>query len=534
MARKTEIGTTAADEFKPFDREVEWALLGSIIKDNRLLAVASAELAPSDFYDDFNGRVFERMILFDEDNRPISNLTLAASMKNDPAGKVFAEERKNEKPAPTPEECIRDHLWTLADFAPIITKPPVDEYCQIIIGHRERREARDAITQAADALWLGDETLGALTLIVDVSDRIAVRAQHRGGSSDLGDFYEDLTRDVERAATGGKIGGLTTGLTKLDHQLGGFMPEDFIVLAGRPGMGKSILGCHAAKVAASLRDPVTGAKEYDPMLFSLEMSGKENAARIIADLDFDESVRRGRTPLHYSRIIKGRLSDEEFERYILLGGVLRDLGVKLFDEGRVTMSKIAGLARARAQLSPRKPLVIIDHLQIVLGGKAYRGDRVQELTDITGQCKALAKRLKCPVIALSQLNRGVEQREDKRPNLGDLRESGSIEQDADAVLFLFRPEYYLRKAVKHAEAVKSRNLADLREELEAAQNVLEIDVAKNRSGGTGDVRLFVDVAASAIRDKRPGDEDAPETRQLQLGGSEPLDGLSDLQKRTGP
>lgn len=504
-------------EFLPYDVEVEQALLGSIIVDNRKLAVALAELSPSDFYVTLHQRIFERMIVFDEDQRPITDVTLRASLKNDAAAAEVDD--------------LASYLYEIT--IALARSGTVEGYCSILVDLRERREARAAVDEAQEDIYRGKSTARALSRVVDVADAIAVRQQHARGSADIGDAFYKLAQNVEKAAKGGVLAGLTTGLGPLDRQLGGYMPSDLIIVAGRPGMGKSVFACQAARVAGQVSDG--GGRLYDPTIFSLEMSGQANAARMIAELDYDESVRLGRPPLQYTKIEKGRLTDDEFERFVLLGQQLQDLGVKVYDEGRMTVSKIGSLARARAQLSPRKPFIIVDNIQIVGSPEGQRStNRVEILTDITGALKALAKRLDCPVLALSHLNRQVEAREDKRPNLGDLRESGSIEQDADAVLFLYRPEYYLRTALKHARATKSKNIAELVLQSEQLAGVLEIDVAKNRAGATGDVQVFIDVASNAIRNKKPEPGvGAPAQLPLATRYADPLDQI-DLDKRTGP
>ncbi len=323
-----------------------------------------------------------------------------------------------------------------------------------------------------------------------------------------------------------------TGWTPFDKQLGGFQPESFTVVAGRPGMGKSIMGTNLLRIAGLQLDD-QGERVYDPTSYSLEMSQAENVARIIAEIDFRRCTEEGRTdPIHYANVRKNRLTEAQFTRYVLIGQELGKLGIQVFDKAKMTMQRIRALARARAQLSRRRPFIVIDHLQIIEGASYHRGNRLEALTEITGLCKALAKQLACPVIGLSQLSRGVEGREDKRPVLADLRESGSIEQDADAVVFMYRPEYYLRQKLRHAFATKAKNSAEIMAEADKAKGVLDLDVAKNRHGAVGDVTLFIDVASGVIMESAPGSDDGGQS--ALAFGAELLDGLADLSKRTGP
>lgn len=494
--------TDDATAFAPYDIEVEQAVLAAILVHKDALAIVATELEPSDFYDPLHARIFEKMLVLDELDRPISNITLHAVMKNDP-GLVSLREEWG------PEENT-NYLEVLATRAPFV-RAELPEYCRIISALKMRRAAEDAIVDAEAHLKRGDGIETALAPIIRVSDELAHREQQRKGPVGLGDAFEQLARDAEIAANGGRGGGCTTGSVRLDRQIGGYFDENLIIIAGRPGMGKSVIGTSALLAAAKTQAEGLG-RVYDPTGFSLEMSARENAARMIADLDLDAAMAEGRKPLHYANILKGRLDGEQWDRFILLGQTLQDFGIDIYDEGKMTMRKIAALARARAATSKRKPFILVDHIQIIKGGDRYQGKRLDELTEITGELKGLAKRLKCPVLGISQLSRGVEGREDKRPNLGDLRESGSIEQDADVVLLAYRPAYYLRAKLKHARAMgNSKSVLELETQLEAEANLMEIDAAKNRNGPVGDVKLWVDVAASAIRDERP--DERPDIQQ---------------------
>lgn len=485
---------TGALDFLPYDIDIEQALLAAILRDQSALAEAAAELEPSDFYDPLHARIFDKMLVLDELERPISPLTLQSIMKNDPG--IVELQKLADK------EGTDGYLETLK-LAARSKRSEVPEYCRIISSLRLRRDAGGALVDAEAHLHRGDSLDTALAPILRVSDDLIHREQARKGGVGLGDAFEELARDAEAAASGAKLIGCPTGTKKTDALLGGYYDENLIIIAGRPGMGKSILGTSALLAASRVLD-ANGERVYDPTGFSLEMSARENAARMIADLDLDDALARGLRPLHFSNILKGKLDNDQWERFILLGQTLRDFGIDIYDEGKMTMRKIAGLARAKAARSKRKPLIVIDHIQIVGAGERYQGKRLDELTQITGDAKGLAKRLKCPVIALSQLSRGVESREDKRPNLGDLRESGSIEQDADVVLMAYRPAYYLRAKLKHARATgNSKAVLDLETQLEADANVLELAAEKNRNGAVGEARLWINVAASAVRDEEP-------------------------------
>ena len=512
-------------QFEPFDIEVEQTVLASILRKDQRLPIVASVVEPADFYDPMHARIFEKMLVLEELERPITARTLHAVMKNDP-GLVTLKAMGN-----WPEG--ENYLGVLVDFAPAASDGELKDLARTLAALRSRRDALDALADAQDRLAQGSKIETALGPVVKVADRVALAEVHRVTTPGLEDAFERLNRELDSSGT--KDRGLMTGWPKLDKILGGFQPESFTVIAGRPGMGKSILGTNLLTIAGQARDEAD-RPIFLPTTFSLEMSQGENVARIIAELDFRQCLKLGRTdPIHYSNVRKNRLTDEQFTRYVLLGQTLRDLGVEVYDQARMTMQKIRALARARAALHPEaKVVTVIDHIQIVKGGDRYRGNRIEELTEITGLCKELAKSLGSPVIGLSQLSRGVESREDKRPVLSDLRDSGSIEQDADAVLFLYRPEYYLRAALRHAQnsAGKGELAAKLLIQVEQSKGKLDIDVAKNRHGSVGDAHLWIDVASGVIMNDPPGD-DGPQA-ELGFGGSgEPLDGLSDLEKRTG-
>lgn len=514
--------TDAPAIFPDFDIDAEQSLLATIFRNPSALAVAAAELEPTDFYDALHQRIFEKMLVLDELDRPITVVTLNGIMRSDPGMVLLFEEWQLQQGA--------SYFTVLFDRARLsVTLKEQAEVARQVAALRMRRDARAALDQAHLALDAGGRIDSALTPAVKVFDAAALADQRRAGSPGIEAAFTKLAREVEIAFTTPQLRGLMTGWPKFDAILQGFQPESFTVAAGRPGMGKSIFGTSILAIAGAVRD-ADGNPVYDPTSFSLEMSQSENAARLIAEQDFKDCLLTGNKPMHYSAILKGKLTNEQFERFVLIGQGLRELGIDIFDESRMTMHKIASLARARAQLSTRKPLIVIDHLQIVRGGERYAGNRIDELTEITGSCKALAKRLSCPVIALSQLSRAVESRDDKRPVLADLRESGSIEQDADQVIFLYRPEYYLRAKLRHAQATKSNKVAEIMAEEERARNVLDVDIAKNRHGAVGDARLWIDVASGVIRDDAPGDGGPQQSLAL---GAEPLDGMDDLAKRTG-
>jgi replicative DNA helicase len=297
------------------------------------------------------------------------------------------------------------------------------------------------------------------------------------------DFHEALRRTVEVAeraiARGGRISGVTSGFTDIDNLLGGLQPSDLLILAGRPGMGKTALGTnmafHCAK--AYLADVETGA-EYPrggPVLFfSLEMAAQQLSARILSE----------QSEIEVWKIRNGKFSESEWEKFVLAMQDLSTLPLYIDDTGGISIAQIAARAR-RLKREKNIGLIIIDYLQLVEPSRRH-DNRVQEITEVTKGLKTLAKELNIPILALSQLSRGVDARDDKRPVLSDLRESGSIEQDADVVMFVYREEYYLKSREPDPGSAEH---AKWMEKLDRATNRAEVLVEKHRHGATRAIEL---------------------------------------------
>jgi replicative DNA helicase len=297
------------------------------------------------------------------------------------------------------------------------------------------------------------------------------------------DFHEALRRTVEVAeravARGGRISGVTSGFTEIDNLLGGLQPSDLLILAGRPGMGKTALGTNMAFHCAKtyLQDLETGA-EYPrgaPVLFfSLEMAAQQLSARILSE----------QAEIEVWKIRNGKFNESEWEKFVLTMQDLSSLPLYIDDTGGISIAQIAARAR-RLKREKNIGLIIIDYLQLVEPSRRH-DNRVQEITEVTKGLKTLAKELNIPILALSQLSRGVDARDDKRPVLSDLRESGSIEQDADVVMFVFREEYYLKSREPEAGTPEHAKWMD---RLDRATNRAEVLVEKHRHGATRAIDL---------------------------------------------
>jgi replicative DNA helicase len=336
---------------------------------------------------------------------------------------------------------------------------------------------------------------------------VAAEGGVEGKAKSFAEATKDALRTAEKALnSGGHLSGITTGLEGLNSKIGGLHPSDLIIVAGRPGMGKSSLATNIAFAAAQrfLRDTEDG---IDPAqsggapvaLFSLEMSADQLATRILAEQSgiSSESLRMG------------KISQQEFRQLARAAGELESLPLYIDDTPGLTIAALRARAR-RLKRQKKIGMVIVDYLQLLQGtGKGGNNEnRVQEISEISRGLKTLAKELDLPVIGLSQLSRAVEQREDKRPQLSDLRESGSIEQDADIVLFIYRDDYYLKgaevemptpeEASTNLDKVAKYN--DWKAKFEQVAGKAELLVAKQRHGSTGIVRVRFDGRTTKFSD----------------------------------
>lgn len=475
------------------DIELEQSLIGMMLRDQgAAVAAARAVVAPSDFSEPLHEYVVELIYQFDEEGRAINPMTLNSWIKHNPAlaatNKLFAEDLP-----PGQEGAI--YLSTLARAAP--RSVSVTSLAEMLLDFSLRRQAVWAMGEAEDMLTgrgmaAPQPIMPALETVVRIADEISEKQTTRTvelGAAEQGDIL--LQQISHQAVSQEEFGMRLEG--ELGQVLGGLYPETLIVAGGRPGMGKSVLGEHLCREAALQGIPADW--------WSIEMPARECTARLICDEDYDLAVRERLDPLHYEDLVKMRASGGHLERAILANGNLRNLPISVFSEDRVTMSRIAAVTRARVARKPGPRLLVIDHLHILMPEDRYRGRRVDELSEITGAAKRLAKRTGSIVVLLAQLSRDIEKRDDKRPFMSDFRDSGSIEQDADVVLGLYRGEYYADAAIRGAKSKELRDKAV--QEYDLCAKVLEIDVLKQRSGQTKTTKCFIDIASSAIRPEKP-------------------------------
>jgi replicative DNA helicase len=456
----------------PEDIDLEQAVLGCCFAHSHLIDTIMGACSPLDFFHEPHPSIAEAIFALHLEQQPITTLTVSGRMATDGAlesigGRKYLEAMRSAAPAGGVISIARN----LADL-------------------RVRREAIAAALDCQEALRSpGTGIIEALRPMLEIADH-AAEAIGKRESMPIRAAADLMLKHAEERAQGKTIVAATTGIQMLDETIGGLQAGNLIVYAGRPGMGKTAL-----LMTTALRTALEGR----PVLFfSLEMTQEALLQRVGADMDFDKHPER---PLSYSWFYNGSAKQEQIGRMAEALLALPET-LTVFDRGSMNIHEIAALCRAHAARTQGMGLVVIDYLQKVTAGDRYRGNRVQEVTEISGAAKALAMRLKWPVVVGAQLNRGVEAREEKRPNLTDLRESGSIEQDADAVIGLYRPGYYVEKR-KPALGSADPGYAAWEVEYKAEKNRLDLLVLKNRNGAEDSLSVFCDMRASAIRNEKP-------------------------------
>jgi len=454
----------------PYDVDIEQALLGAILIDNYALERVSAVLKPDHFYDPLHQRLFDAIERMWAKGHAVTPLTLKALMEQD---------------AGLAEVGGQAYLVSLARAAPAI--PNVKDYARILADLAMRRELIRIGEDIVNTAFEAPIDFAPASQIEDAEKALyRVAEKSRFGEGPVG-FDVALSQAVQLAeqalARGGHISGVPSGFTDLDSLLGGLHASDLIIVAGRPGMGKTSLATnmafHASRLWAKDKADQAETKRGAPvLLFSLEMAASQLSARILSE----------QTEIDMRKLRTGRFSDSEWDRFVHTAQVLGDLPLYIDDTGGISIAQIAARAR-RLKREKQIGLIVIDYLQLVEPSTRRFENRVQEISDVTKGLKALAKELSVPVMALSQLSRGVDNRDDKRPILSDLRESGSIEQDADVVMFVYREEYYLKS--REPEPGSSEH-GDWLEKMERVHNRAEILVEKHRHGPTNKVELFFD------------------------------------------
>lgn len=424
----------------PQNTEAEASLLGAILIDSDAIVKVADIINPGDFYDERHARIYEAILHLYEKHSPIDVLTLSDQLKStgmlDMTGGA-------------------SYLTELTNFVP--TAAHADQYAEIIAQKSMRRRLIKASQSIADLGF--DEAQSLQELIENAETRLfEVSQQHI--KQDITSIEQVLSTSFDRLddlhKDKGKLRGIPTGYRDLDNILAGLQPSDLFILAARPSMGKTAFALNLAhNVAVKANMPV--------LLFSLEMSKEQLVDRLLA----------AEAGVDAWKLRTGNLSDDDFERIGQAMGTLSEAQIFIDDTPGITVSDMRTKARREAHQRPLG-LLVVDYLQLMSGGARFSGDsnRVQEISEISRGLKGIARELNVPVIALSQLSRSVENRSPQIPQLADLRESGSIEQDADVVTFIYREDYYNPETEN--------------------KNIAKILIKKHRNGPTGDVDLYFD------------------------------------------
>ncbi len=453
----------------PHNIEAEQQLLGALLTNNEVYDKIASIITNEHFYDPVHRDIFDKAAERISKNMLASPVTLKAYMED--------HEGLRELGGPS-------YLAKLAASA--ISTYAVRDYAQLIYDLFLRRQLIELGHEIAGAATSGSDTRDPTEQIVAAEQRLYSLAEQ--GKSDTGfqSFLSAVTEAVQSANTayerGGGMAGIATQLADLDRKMGGLHKSDLIILAGRPSMGKTSLATNIAYNVAktykkgTLHDGTIGAVEGGVVgFYSLEMSAEQLAARILAEA----------SEISSHKIRQGDMTEDEFRRFVDAAKTLESCPLYIDDTPALPISQLAARAR-RLQRTHGLDVLIVDYLQLVRGTAATQGNRVQEIGEISMGLKAIAKELNVPVIALSQLSRMVESREDKRPQLSDLRESGSIEQDADVVMFVFREEYYIEREKPSDD---DPNFAEWQDKMNRLYGKAEVILGKQRHGPIGSVGL---------------------------------------------
>ncbi len=419
------------DKFKesPNNIEAEQSVIGSILVTNEIFDEISTIISSVNFYDPMHQKIYNA----------IENLIYKGMLANPITLKNYF---KNEDD----DISIPEYLVKITKFSTSLRQ--AIEYSKIIYDMFVRRELIKISEETIDSAKINEININGQS-IIETSERLLFDLAEKGSfNSSLIKFDDAMKQTIEMASAAykneGGIVGVPTGLRDLDDKLGGLHQSDLIIIAGRPSMGKTSLATNIAFNAA--KNIQENSKKSSVAFFSLEMSSEQLSTRILS-----EQARIGSNDIR-----RGRISDEQFDQFLEVSKNISELPLFIDETPAISIAAMSNRARRIKRLHGLD-MIVVDYIQLMKGTSFNKDGRVQEISQITQGLKAIAKELGVPVVALSQLSRQVEQRDDHKPQLSDLRESGSIEQDADVVMFVYREGYYLQRkepreaTVEHAE-----------------------------------------------------------------------------------
>jgi replicative DNA helicase len=472
----------------PSNVQAEQALLGALLANNRAYERVSEFLASEHFADPIHGRIYQAIVRRIEAGQLADAVTLKSEFEH---------------------SGVLEEVGGTAYLAQLLTAMVgiinAGEYGRAVHDAWLRRQLIDIGETVVNNAFGADAELDGAQQIEAAEHslfRLATDGAVAGGFVTLERALIEAIRGAERAfKRAGHVSGLTTGLRDLDAKMGGLHPSDLVILAGRPGMGKTSL---ATKVAVSAAKALlTEARAANPnampkatvAVFSLEMSAEQLATRLLSE----------EAQVSSDRIRRGDISQRDFDKFVQVSREVASLPIDIDDTPAITLSALRTRAR-RLKRTKGLALVVVDHIQLMRPAAGTKPDnRVLEIGQLTQGLKAIAKELAVPVLALSQLSRAVENREDKRPQLADLRESGTIEQDADVVMFIYRDEYYLEQRMPKLAAFDNEEkfqsaLDEWHRQMDRVHNQADLIIAKQRHGPTGTLQLFFEAEFTRFAD----------------------------------
>ncbi len=459
------------DQFKelPNNIEAEQAVIGSILVSNDIFDEINTIISSINFYDPMHQKIFEAL----------ESLIYKGMLANPITLKNYFEDEKDDLNIP-------EYLVKITKFSTSVRQ--AIEYSKIIYDMFVRRELIKISEQTIDSARINDIDINGQS-IIESSERLLFDLAEKGSfNSSLIKFDEAMKQTIEMASAAYKneegIVGVPTGLRDLDDKLGGLHQSDLIIIAGRPSMGKTSLATNIAFNAAQKLQE--SGKKSSIAFFSLEMSSEQLSTRIISE----------QARISSNDIRRGRISDDQFDKFLETSKNISELPLYIDETPAISIAALSNRARRIKRLFGLD-MIVVDYIQLMRGTTFNKDGRVQEISQITQGLKAIAKELSVPVVALSQLSRQVEQRDDHKPQLADLRESGSIEQDADVVMFVYREGYYLQRKEPREATVEH---AEWQAKMNEVAHLAQIIIGKQRHGPIGNVTLEFEERFTKFKD----------------------------------
>ena len=459
------------DKFKelPNNIEAEQSVIGSILVTNEIFDEISTIISSINFYDPMHQKIYNA----------IESLIYKGMLANPITLKNYFEDEKDDLDVP-------EYLVKITKFSTSVRQ--AIEYSKIIYDMFVRRELIKISEETIDSAKINDLNTNGQN-IIENSERLLFDLAEKGSfNSSLVKFDDAMKQTIEMASAAYKndegIVGVPTGLRDLDDKLGGLHQSDLIIIAGRPSMGKTSLATNIAFNAAKhIQD---NGRKSSIAFFSLEMSSEQLSTRILS-----EQARIGSNDIR-----RGRISDEQFDQFLETSKNIAELPLFIDETPAISIAAMSNRARRIKRLHGLD-MIVVDYIQLMRGTTYNKDGRVQEISQITQGLKAIAKELGVPVVALSQLSRQVEQRDNHKPQLADLRESGSIEQDSDVVMFVYREGYYLQRKEPREATVEH---AEWQAKMNEVAHIAEIIIGKQRHGPIGKVTLEFEERFTKFKD----------------------------------